>query len=56
MVHNIGCLGGESQWMPEDKDFVIPDRAVACIGVFLIRLSFGSFRIENTRTKRYQSL
>ncbi|MCL5098546.1 MAG: Xaa-Pro peptidase family protein [Candidatus Omnitrophica bacterium] len=48
MVHNIGCLECESPWMPEDKDYEILEGMTVCIDVFLFRLPWGSFRIEDT--------
>lgn len=48
MVHNIGALECESPWMAEDKDFEIPAGATVCIDMFLFRLPWGSFRIEDT--------
>ena len=48
MVHNIGLIECESPWMAADKDFVIPENATVCMDVFLFRLPWGSFRIEDT--------
>ena len=48
MVHNIGCLECESPWMPDDQDYLIVEGMVVCIDVFLFRMPWGSFRIENT--------
>jgi Xaa-Pro aminopeptidase len=48
MVHNIGCLECESPWMPDDADFWIVEGMTVCVDVFLYRLPWGSFRIEDT--------
>lgn len=48
MVHHIGCLECESPWMPEDKDYFFETGMTVCVDVFLFRLPWGSFRIENT--------
>jgi Xaa-Pro aminopeptidase len=48
LMHNIGCLECESPWMAEDKDFPVVEGMAVCIDVFLFRLPWGSFRIENT--------
>lgn len=48
LMHNIGCLECESPWMAEDKDFPVVKGMAVCINVFLFRLPWGSFRIENT--------
>ena len=48
MVHNIGLIECESPWMAEDKEFVLPENATVCIDVFLFRMPWGSFRIEDT--------
>jgi Xaa-Pro aminopeptidase len=34
--------------MAEDKDFPVVEGMTVCIDVFLFRLPWGSFRIENT--------
>ena len=48
LMHNIGCLECESPWMAEDKDYPVVEGMTVCIDVFLFRLPWGSFRIENT--------
>jgi Xaa-Pro aminopeptidase len=48
MVHNIGCLECELPWMPDDGDYVFTEGMTVCVDVFLFRLPWGSFRIENT--------
>lgn len=48
IVHNIGCLECEAPWMPETQDFKFVEGMTVCIDVFLFRLPWGSFRIENT--------
>ncbi len=48
MVHNIGCLECESPWMPDDADYRIVEGMTVCVDVFLFRLPWGSFRIEDT--------
>ena len=48
LMHNIGCLECESPWMAEDKDYPVIKGMAVCIDVFLFRLPWGSFRIENT--------
>jgi Xaa-Pro aminopeptidase len=48
MVHNIGCLECEPPWMAEDKPFAFLEGMTVCVDVFLFRLSWGSFRIEDT--------
>lgn len=48
MVHNIGLIECESPWMAEDKEFILPENATVCIDVFLFRMPWGSFRIEDT--------
>jgi Xaa-Pro aminopeptidase len=48
LMHNIGCLECESPWMAEDKDYPVAEGMTVCIDVFLFRLPWGSFRIENT--------
>jgi Xaa-Pro dipeptidase len=48
VMHNIGCLECESPWMAEDKDYSVVEGMVVCIDIFLFRLPWGSFRIENT--------
>jgi Xaa-Pro aminopeptidase len=48
IMHNIGCLECESPRMAEDKDFPVVEGMTVCIDVFLFRLPWGSFRIENT--------
>ncbi len=48
IVHNIGCLECEAPWMPEDQDFQFVEGMTVCVDVFLFRLPWGSFRIENT--------
>jgi len=48
LVHNIGCLECEAPWMPENQDFKFVEGMTVCIDVFLFRLPWGSFRIENT--------
>jgi Xaa-Pro aminopeptidase len=48
MVHNIGCLECELPWMPDDQDYPIVETMTLCVDVFLFRLPWGSFRIENT--------
>jgi len=48
LMHNIGCLECESPWMAEDKDYPLVEGMTVCIDVFLFRLPWGSFRIENT--------
>ena len=48
LMHNIGCLECESPWMADDKDYPVAEGMVVCIDIFLFRLPFGSFRIENT--------
>jgi Xaa-Pro aminopeptidase len=48
LVHNIGCLECESPWMAEDKAFELMQGMTVCVDVFLFRLPWGSFRIEDT--------
>jgi Xaa-Pro aminopeptidase len=48
MVHNIGCLECEAPWMAENQDFKLLEGMTVCVDVFLFRLPWGSFRIENT--------
>lgn len=48
LMHNIGCLECESPWMAEDKDYPVAEGMAVCVDVFLFRLPWGSFRIENT--------
>ena len=48
MVHNIGCLECESPWMPDDADFWIVEGMTVCVDIFLFRMPWGSFRIEDT--------
>ena len=48
LMHNIGCLECESPWMAEDKDYRVAEGMAVCVDVFLFRLPWGSFRIENT--------
>ncbi len=48
MVHNIGCLECESPWMPDDADYWIVEGMTLCVDVFLFRMPWGSFRIEDT--------
>ena len=48
MLHNIGLIECESPWMAEDKEFVLPENVTVCIDMFLFRMPWGSFRIEDT--------
>ena len=34
--------------MPDDGDYVFTEGMTVCVDVFLFRLPWGSFRIENT--------
>jgi Xaa-Pro aminopeptidase len=47
-VDNIRCLECEATWMPDDQDFKLIEGMTICGDVFLFRLPWGSFRIENT--------
>jgi Xaa-Pro aminopeptidase len=48
MIHTTGLLECESPWLPVDKDFELRPGMTMCIDIFLFRLPFGSFRIEDT--------
>lgn len=44
----VGYNECESPWLPADKDFVMQEGMTICLDVFLFRLPWGSFRIEDT--------
>jgi Xaa-Pro aminopeptidase len=48
LVHSIGLLECELPWFPVQGNLRVVEGMTVCIDVFLFRMDWGSFRIEDT--------